>query len=71
MEYSSTGAESQIQPWDVNDIDGNNKPYLSVQLNDNSFWMDRGETWTGGYSVCERSQKGIKYIQTRGKSLLE
>ena len=70
VEYSSTGVESQIQPWDVNDIDGNNKPYLSVQLNDNSFWMDRGETWTGGYSVCERSQKGIKYTQTRGKSVL-
>ena len=58
VEYSSTGTESNIQPWSQNDIKGNNKPYLTVNIG-NSKWQSRPDNFKA-YSVCEKvSSSGI------------
>ena len=52
VEYSSSGTESKIQPWNQNDIKGNNKPYLTVNIG-NSKWQSRPDNFKA-YSICEK-----------------
>ena len=52
VKYSDTGIETNIRPWDQNDITGNNKPYLSVNVV-NSKWLSRPWGFKA-YSVCEK-----------------
>ena len=52
VEYSSTGTETNIQPWNQNDIKGSKKPYISVNVA-NSKYLSRSGTFKA-YSVCEK-----------------